>query len=68
MQTIFKKKCFLFKMRSACRVKGFTTASRNSLKVVRKSQMMPKQVRKWADFEALVEGWDKCTNVDGGYV
>jgi cation transport regulator ChaB len=45
---------------------------------VRKSQMMPDQVRKWlrqqpkdfyaAGFDALVERWDKCINVGGGYV
>jgi hypothetical protein len=40
--------------------------------------MMPDQVRKWlrqqskyfyaAGFRALVNGWDECINVDGGYV
>jgi hypothetical protein len=49
-----------------------------SLKDVRKSQMMPDQVRKWlrqrskifyaAGFDAVVERWDKCINVGGGYV
>jgi hypothetical protein len=34
-------------MGSVCRVKRFTTGSRNSLKVIRKLQMMPDQVRKW---------------------
>jgi hypothetical protein len=51
---------------------------RNSLKDVRKSQMMPDQVRKWlrqqlkdffaAGFDALVKRWDKCISVGGGYV
>jgi hypothetical protein len=39
MKRIFIKKCFLFKVGSVCRVKRFTTGSRNSLKDVRKSQM-----------------------------
>jgi hypothetical protein len=40
--------------------------------------MMPDKVRKWlkqhskdfcaAGFDALVKRWDKCINVDGGYV
>jgi hypothetical protein len=40
--------------------------------------MMPDQVRKWlrqqsndfcaAGLDALVKRWDKCDNVDGGYV
>jgi hypothetical protein len=42
MHWIFIKKYFLFTVGSVCRVKGFTTGSRNSLKDVRKSQ-----VRKW---------------------
>jgi hypothetical protein len=47
MQRIFINKYVPFTARSVCRVKRFTTASRNSLKDVRKSQMMPSQVRKW---------------------
>jgi hypothetical protein len=45
---------------------------------VRKSQMMPDQVRKWltqqpkdfcaAGYDALVKRWNKCINVGGGYV
>jgi hypothetical protein len=53
--------------------------SRNSLKDVRKSQMMPDQVALLrlrqkkrslyaAGFDALVKRWDKCINVGGGYV
>jgi hypothetical protein len=78
MQRIFIKKCFLFTVGSVCRVKRFTTGSRNSLKNVRKSQMMPYQMRMClrqqskdfcaAGFDALVKRWDKCVNVDGGYV
>jgi hypothetical protein len=61
-----------------CRIKRFTTGSKNSLKDVRKSQMMPDQVRKWlrqqskdfyaASSDALIKRWDKCIIVGGGYV
>jgi hypothetical protein len=78
MQRTFTKKCFLFTVGSVCRVKRFTTGSRNSLKAVRNPQMMPDQLRKWlrqqpkyfygAGFEALVKRWDKRINVGGGYV
>jgi hypothetical protein len=47
MQRIFIKKNFLFAVGSVYCGKWFTTGSRNSLKDVRKSQMMPDQVRKW---------------------
>jgi hypothetical protein len=47
MQGIFIKKCFLFRVGSVFGVKRFTNGSGNSLKDVRKSQMMPDQVRKW---------------------
>jgi hypothetical protein len=40
------KKCFLFTVGSFCRVKRFTTESRNSPNDVQKSQIMPYQVRK----------------------
>jgi hypothetical protein len=59
-------------------VKRFTTGSRNAFRDVRKSQMMPDQVRKWlrqpsklfcvVGFDALVNRWDKCINVYGGFV
>jgi hypothetical protein len=78
MQRILIKKYFLFAEGSVCRVKRFTTGSRNSVKEVRKSQMMPYQVRKWlrqkskgfhaAGFDALVMRWDKCMNVGARYV
>jgi hypothetical protein len=45
MQRIFMKKCFLLTAGSVCRVKRFTTGSTNSLRDVRKSQMMPRQGR-----------------------
>jgi hypothetical protein len=58
--------------------KRFTNESRNSLKDVRKSQMMPDQARKWlrqqsndfyaASFDALVKQRDKCSSVDGAYI
>jgi hypothetical protein len=45
MQRIFINKYFLFMVESVCCAKRFTTGSRNSLRDVRKSQMMPGQVR-----------------------
>jgi hypothetical protein len=78
MQMIFVNKCFLFTVGRVCRVKRFTSRSRNSLKGVRKFQMMPDQVRKWlrqqsndfyvAGFEALLKRWDKFFNVGRRYV
>jgi hypothetical protein len=44
MQRVIIKKCFFFTAESVCRVKRFTTASRNSFKDVRISQVMPDQV------------------------
>jgi hypothetical protein len=41
MQRIPINKCFLFTVGSVCRVKQLITGSRNSLKDVRKSQMIP---------------------------
>jgi hypothetical protein len=74
---MFIKKCFPFMVGSVCRVKRFATEPRNPLKDVRKSQMMPDQVRKWlrqqskdfcvAGFDALVKQWDKYINADGQY-
>jgi hypothetical protein len=40
-----------------CRVKRFTAGSRNSPKDVRKSQMMPDQVRKWLKQQSV---WRPC--------
>jgi hypothetical protein len=70
MQRIFVKKCFLFTVGSVYRVRRLTTGSRNSLKDVRKSRMMPEQVRKWlrlqskdlygTGFDSLVKRWDEC--------
>jgi hypothetical protein len=67
------KKCFLFTVGSVYGVKRFISESRNSLKDVRKLQMMPDQERKWlkqqpkdfyaAGFDALVKRWGKCINV-----
>jgi hypothetical protein len=78
MQRIFIKKCFLFTVGSVCRVKRFTTGWRNSLKVVRKSQVMPDRERKWlrqqsvdfyaAGFDALVKRWNKCITVGWQYI
>jgi hypothetical protein len=44
VQRIFIKKYFLFTVGSVCRVKRFTNGSRNSLKGVRKLQMMPDHI------------------------
>jgi hypothetical protein len=78
IQIIFVKNFFLFTVGSVCHVKRFIIRSRNSLKDVQKSQMMPDQVRKWqrqqpkdfyaVGFDALVKQQDKCSNVGGGYV
>jgi hypothetical protein len=44
---IFIKKCFVLTVGSVCHVKRFTSGSRNSLKDVRMSRMMPEEARKW---------------------
>jgi hypothetical protein len=72
------KKCFLFTVGNVCCVKLFTTGSKNFLRNVKKSQMMPDQEQKClkqqsedfyaVGFDALVKRWDKCINVGGGYV
>jgi hypothetical protein len=59
-------------------LKRFKTGLRNSLKEVRKSQLMPNHVRKWlsqqskdfyaAGFDALVKRVDKYINIGGGYI
>jgi hypothetical protein len=41
MQKVLIKKYFLFMVEGVCPVKCFTTGSRNSLKDIGKSQMMP---------------------------
>jgi hypothetical protein len=46
-QRIFIKKCFLFMVGRVCRVKRFTIGSINTPKNVRKSHILPDQVRKW---------------------
>jgi hypothetical protein len=78
MQRLFINKCFLFTVGSVCRIKRFTTVSRNSLNDVRKSQLMPDQVWKLLrqqskdfyapGFDALVKRLNKCNSVGGGYV
>jgi hypothetical protein len=74
VRRIFIKKCFLFTVGSVCRVKRFTTGSRNSLK----GEEVETEVWRWlrqqskdfyvAGFDALVKRWDKCINVGGRYV
>jgi hypothetical protein len=78
LQRVFLQKYFQFTVGSVRRVKRFTTGRKYSFKEVRKSQMMPDQVRKWlrqqskdfyaAGFDALIKRWDKCINVGGGCV
>jgi hypothetical protein len=70
MFPVYGGKCLLRKVVHKCFEK--------SLKDVRKSQVMPYQVRKLlrqqpkdfyaAGFETLLKQWDKCINVGGGYV
>jgi hypothetical protein len=65
-------------VRSVSLVKQFTTKWRKVLNDVRNSQILPNQARKWlsqlskdcnvAGFKALVKQWEKCINVDGGYI
>jgi hypothetical protein len=43
MQRTFITKCFLFTLGSVCSVNRFTTGSRNSVKDVRKSQVMKRR-------------------------
>jgi hypothetical protein len=74
LQRIFTKKCLLDILGIVCRVKRFTTGSRNSLK----DEGIETEVRKWlrqqskdlyvVGFNALVNRWDKCINAGGGYV
>jgi hypothetical protein len=71
MQRIFIRKCFLFTVGSDCCIKRFTTGSINSLKYVRKSQMIPDRVRMWlrqqskqiyaVGFDSLVKQWDSVS-------
>jgi hypothetical protein len=77
MQRTFIKKCFLFTVGSVCRVKRFTTGSINSLKEF-ESRRHVRQGAEVAEttcknfyavgFDEQVKRWDKCINVDGGYV
>jgi hypothetical protein len=78
LQMIFVKKLFLFTVGSVCRVKRFTTGSRDSRKDVRKTQMIADQRRKWfrqqskylhaAGFDALGQVyqclWRMCREID----
>jgi hypothetical protein len=76
MQETVIKKYFLFTVGSAYRLKRLTTGSRNSFKDVRKSHMMPYQLRNWlrqqskdfyaGDIDALVKRRNKYMNVGGG--
>jgi hypothetical protein len=71
------KEIFPFFGRKCFSSKQFTTGMGNPLNDVRKSQIMPDQVRKWlrqqselfyaAGFAALVKRRDKCINIGGGF-
>jgi hypothetical protein len=52
MQRTFIRKCFLFTVGNVCRVKQFTTGSRNFLKDVLKPQVIPYQVQTGKHFYA----------------
>jgi hypothetical protein len=74
MQRIFMKKCFLFTVRSVCRIKLFTTVWQR----FRYDEEIQRGVQKWlrqqpkdfhaGGFDALVKRWDKRVSVGGGYV
>jgi hypothetical protein len=74
MQSIFMKKCFLFKAGSACCVKRFSLGGKRFAD----DEDAETEVRKWlrqqskdfgaAGFDALVKRWEKCISVPGGYV
>jgi hypothetical protein len=72
MQRIIINKSSVFTMGSVCRVKRFTTGSRNSLEDDRKPQMMwlrQKSKDFYAvGFDAPVKRRDKCISVSGGYL
>jgi hypothetical protein len=75
VRRIFIKKCFLLKVGSVYLVKRFTTWSGRSFA---DEEEVETEVRKWlrqqsgdfyaAGFDVLVEQWNKCINVGGGYV
>jgi hypothetical protein len=54
MQRIIIKKCFLFTVTIVCRLKRFTTESRNSLNFIRKSQKMKR---------CCGSGWDNSQKI-----
>jgi hypothetical protein len=74
MQRIFIRKCFLFTVGTVCYVKRFSLGGER----LASDEEVEMEVRKWlrqqskdfyaAGFHTLVKGWDKCTNVGGGYV
>jgi hypothetical protein len=81
VQRIFIKKCYLFMVRSVCRLKRFTTGSRNCHlggKYFADDEKVETVVPKWlrqkskdfyaVGFDALVKRRDKCIIVGGGYV
>jgi hypothetical protein len=63
------KKYLLFTVGSVCPLKRFTTWSRNSLKDVKMSHMMPNQMRKWLrqQWKLLFCGF-RCTGKEMGKV
>jgi hypothetical protein len=74
MQRIFIKKCFLFTVGSVCRLKRFSISG----KIFADDEDVETEVLKWlrqqskdfyaVGFDALVKRWNKCINIDRGYV
>jgi hypothetical protein len=74
VQRILIKKCFLFMVRSVCRVKRFHLGGKRFAD----DEEVETEVRTWlrqpskdfyvASFDALVKRSDKCISVGGGYI
>jgi hypothetical protein len=78
MQRKLTKKFFMFTVGSVCRVKRFTTWSRNVANAFTDDEEVETEVRNWlrqqskdfygTGFDALVKRRNKCINFGGGYV
>jgi hypothetical protein len=74
VQRILIKKCSLFTVGSVCRARRFSLGGRS----FGYDEEVETEVRKWlrqqpkdfcaVGFDALVQRWDKCISVGGGYV
>jgi hypothetical protein len=77
IQRIFIKKCFMFTVGNIC-PSVFSVKNHLGGKRFADDEEVQTEVRKWlrqqsenfyaAGFDALVKRWDKCINIDGGYV